>query len=152
MVLEKIMFQGRPVRRFYLKEYGLASALVTTVLAMWLMGLSPFIIFVYGAVALAAFLVAAAEFSRLRHSYRITPSHVIIEEGIISKKRKSFSMANISEVSVNHNYLQRMLKYGTVVVGSSSGRDMMSLSLRVHRPRRIAVRLEGMIKDYDMGK
>ena len=151
MTLEKPVFHGRPVRSYYLKEYALAFVLLLTVVALWVMGLSPFILFVYGAIALAGFLVFIAEFSRMRSYYRITPSHVILEEGIIARKRKSFSMANVSDISVRQNYVQRMLKYGTVMVGSSSGREFMSLNLRVRNPRTLAAEIEGLIKKYDMG-
>ncbi|MFQ6010371.1 MAG: PH domain-containing protein [Candidatus Aenigmatarchaeota archaeon] len=150
-IFEKPVIEGRPVRSFYLKEYFLALALVFTVVFLWVVGYSPFMILVYSAIALAAFLVFIAEFSRLRSYYRITPSHVILEEGIVSRKRKSFSMANVSDISVRQGYVQRALRFGIVMVGSSSGREFMSLDLKVKNPRAVAARIEKLIKDYDAG-
>jgi len=148
MPIEKPVISGRPTRLAFLKEYILSLILLLMVLVIIVTGMPIFSFAIYLAIALAIFFIFLVEFNRLRNKYEITQSQVIVQEGMVSKRRMSVFMDNISDVNVKQGYFQRLLNYGRVIVGSASGRDYMELEMKVRKPQDLAHKIERLIKAY----
>lgn len=153
MPIEDTIHRLKPSRISFLKNYMLSAFLAILLLYLFLTGFPIVQYGLYASVFLILLFVALPEFERMRNTYAITASQVIVEEGIISRKRRSVFFDNVADVSVNQNFLQRMLRYGSVVIGSSSGREHMELDLKgVRRPKEVAHNIERLIKEYMNGK
>lgn len=149
MTIDKYILKLRPCRVSFIKEYALALFLIFFLFYLYSIGfpISLFGYFIAG-ILIILFLILP-EFSRLRNRYIVTQSQVIVEEGIVSRKRKSVFMNNIADVEVQQNIFQRFLHFGTVMVGSSSGREHMELRLKgVWQPKIVAHEIEKLIKQY----
>lgn len=153
MPIEEIIHKLKPSRIAFLKNYLLSAFLAVFVVCLFLTGFPIMQMGLYVASILIVIFLALPEIEKLRSTYVITSSQVIVEEGIISRKRRSLFFNNTSDISVHQNFLQRMLRYGSVVIGSSSGRDHMELNLKgVQRPKELAYSIERLIKEYGTGK
>lgn len=148
MAIEAPVFRGRPTRFAFLKDYILAAFLFASVLAVRMAGLYVYPLALYAAIALAVIFIIMAETARLSNSYCVTPSQVIVQEGIVSSHRYSVFMDNISDVNVRQSRLQRLLGYGRVIIGSSSGREHMQLKMVARNPQKTAHSIERLIHEY----
>ena len=101
----------------------------------------------YATVGVIIFFLIYIESFRFSHSYKITPSQVVIEHGIIRKKRDSVFLSSISDVNVHQGYLGRFLKYGTISIGPTSGSEAIQM-LGIRNPKKIALELEKLIHAY----
>ncbi len=148
MPIEETIRRLRPSRISFLKNY-LLSALLAIFLAYLYLVRFPVMQFgFYAAAFLALLFLALPEIERLRSTYAITSSQAIIEEGIISRKRRSIFFSN-ADVAVHQNFLQRLLRYGSVTVGSSTGREHMELRMKgIKKPKELAYSIEKLIRDY----
>jgi len=148
MPIEEPIHKLKPSRIAFLKNYMLSALLASFVAYLFLTGFP-----LVGPVWMTSFLLiliflALPEIERLRNTYVVTSSQVITEEGIVSRKRRSIFFNNV-DVSVHQNFFGRLLRYGTVSIGSSTGRDYMELRLRkVQRPKELAYSIERLIRDY----
>jgi uncharacterized membrane protein YdbT with pleckstrin-like domain len=153
MPIEEPIHKLTQSRISFLKNYLLSALLAVFVAYLFLSGFPVMQLGFYVSVALIAVFVSLPEIERVRSTYVVTASQVIIEEGIIGRKRKSVFFDNVADVSVHQNILQRILQYGSVTVGSSSGREHTVLKLKgVHRPKELAYGIERLIKEYAGGK
>lgn len=149
MPIEEPIHKMTQSRISFLKNYILSVLLALFVAYLMLVNFPVTQIGIAASAGLIFVFVIHPEIERLRSTYVVTPSQVIIEEGIISRKRRSVFFDNVADVSVHQNFLQRLLRVGSVVVGSSSGRDYMELKLRgVQRPKELAYSIERLIKEY----
>ncbi len=153
MPIEETIHKLKPSRVAFLKNYLLSASLAAFLAYLFLTGFPISQMGLYAAGILVLVFIALPEIEILRNNYAITASQVIVEEGIISRKRRSLFFNNTSDISVHQNFLQRMLRYGSVVIGSSSGRDHMELNLKgVRKPKEMAHNIERLIKQYGNGK
>lgn len=153
MPIEEPIHRLRPSRISFLKNYLLSALLLAFLAYLFLTGFPIMQLGVYASIALIAIFLALPEIERMRSTYVVTSSQVIIEEGIISRKRRSLFFNNTSDISVHQNFLQRTLRYGSVVIGSSSGREHMELNLKgLRSPKKMAYTIERLIKEYMVGK
>lgn len=153
MAIEKPILKLRPSRIGFLKDYLLALFLALFLIYLNLINFYIIWLGYAAAVILILILIASPEIQKIRNVYKITPSQVIVEEGIIGRKRKSVFMDNIADVSVQQNILERLVGFGTVVIGSSSGREHMELKLSaIKRPKKVAYEIERAIKSYSKQK
>lgn len=150
MAIEEPVLKLRPSRIGFIKEYSLILFLI------WIIVLLKFLNFglnVFGLAAATVFilvLLSSVEIERLRNVYKITPSHVIVERGIISKKRQSVFFSNIADISVQQNITQRLCGFGDVVLGSTSGRDYTELKFKkIKKPKDVAHTVERLLKEYE---
>ncbi len=149
MAIDKHILKLRPCRLFFINEYTLALLLILFLFYLNSIGFPINNFGNYAAFTMIILFVILPEFHRMRNRYIVTASQVIVEEGIISRKRKSVFMDNIADVSVQQNILQRLLHFGTVMIGSSSGREHMELKLKgIFQPKKVAHEIEKLIKEY----
>lgn len=146
MTTEEIVLRLKPSRISFLKEYILAIFLllflffIRTIISVNEIG-------IIVALVLVFIFIISPEITRARKLYIIAEDKVIIEQGIVSKRRRSILFVNVADVSVEQNYLQRILKFGNVMIGSMSGRDFMELNFKgIRKPREIAHKIEEMMK------
>lgn len=148
MTLDRPLISGRPTRLSYLKDYGLAVLLLALVAVVQVAGLQAFDLAVYSATALAILFIVLAETGRYGNHYAITPTQIVVHEGIVGKHRLSLFLNNVTDVTVKQTRLEAILGFGTVIAGSTSGLQHMQLKMRVRKPRDFANRLEHLIKEY----
>lgn len=148
MPIEEPIHKLRPSRISFLKNYLLSALLLIFLAYLFLTGFPVMQAGIAAAFFLIILFAALPEIERMRSTYVVTSSQVIMEEGIVSRKRRSIFFNNV-DVSVRQNFIERLLRYGTVSVGSSTGRDHMVLKLSgVTRPKELAYSIEKLIKDY----
>jgi len=149
MPIEETIHRLKPSRIAFLKNYLLSVFLAVFVAYLFLAGFPIMQTGFMAAAVLVLIFLVLPEIEILRNTYAITSSQVIVEEGIISRKRRSVFFDNVADVSVHQNFLQRILRYGSVIVGSSSGRAHMELRLKgVQKPKELAYSIERLIKNY----
>lgn len=152
MPIEEPIHKLRPSRIAFLKNYLLSAILVIFIIYLFLVSFPLTQTGLMASATLVLIFLILPEIEILRNTYAITASQVIVEEGIISRKRRSVFFDNVADVSVHQNFLQRILRYGSVVVGSSSGREHMELRLKgVQKPKDLAHSIERLIKEYGTG-
>lgn len=149
MPIEEPIHRLKPSRIAFLKNYLLSAFLAIFLAYLFLAGFPISQTGLYAAGILILVFIALPEIEILRNTYAITASQVIVEEGLVSRKRRSVFFDNVADVSVHQNFLQRLLRYGSVVIGSSSGREHMELKMKsVRKPKEAAHNIERLIKDY----
>ncbi len=153
MPIETPLHKLNQSRISFLKNYLLSALLIIFIAYLFLVSFPITQMGLAASAVLILIFVIHPEIERLRSTYVITSSQIIIEDGIISRKRRSLFFNNTSDISVHQNFLQRMLRYGSVVIGSSSGREHMELNLKgVRKPKEMANIIERLIKEYMTGK
>ena len=96
-----LYFNGRP-----LNKYALWAAIVFIVLA-----------------------IKYTELHRIYQNYAISSHYLIHTKGFFNKSSRKIFVANISDVVLKKNVLQRMLDYGTLEVHSfSEGKPLVSIT------------------------
>lgn len=148
MPIEEAIHKLKPSRVAFLKNYLLSALLIIFIAYLLLVSFPLTQMGLLASAALIFIFILHPEIERLRVTYVVTSSQVITEEGIVSRKRRSIFFNNV-DVSVHQSFLERLLQYGTVSVGSSTGRDHMVLKLRgVTKPKELAYSIEKLIKEY----
>ncbi len=149
MPVDETLVLLRPTRLAFWHQYALVLLVLSLAFGLAYLGMTVPHIAVWSAAIFSAFLLLNIEFNRLRSSYRITKNQVIVEDGIISKQRRSLFLYNIADLEVEQGYLQRLLGWGVVVIGSTSGREKTELEMLVRKPRKLIQTLEKLIHAYD---
>ncbi len=153
MPIEEPIHKRTQSRISFIKNYLLSLFLIIFIAYLLLASFPLTQTGIAASAALIFIFIIHPEIERLRTTYMVTASQVIVEEGIASRKRRSVFFDNVADVSVHQNFIQKMLRYGSVTVGSSSGREHMELKLKgVHRPKELAYSIERLIKNYTGGK
>ena len=148
MTLEEPLYMLRPTRTASLDVYALAAMPLALIVALSFVNFPVPFWSIWAASGLAVVLLGSIEYNRLSSRYKITPSQIVVEDGIVSKRRFSLFLNNVTDVTVRQSNLQRILGYGTVIAGSASGIQQMQLSMTVRKPRELAQRLEHLIREY----
>ena len=153
MPIEEPIHKLTQSRISFLKNYLLSALLIIFIAYLFLTSFPVTQMGLAASATLIFIFVIHPEIERLRSTYIITSSQVIIKEGIIGRKRRSVFFDNVADISVHQNILQRILSYGFVTVGSSSGREHTVINLKgVRRPKELAHNIERLIKEYMTGK
>lgn len=153
MTIEKPLLKLRPSRIAFAADYILAGLLVFFLYLLSSINFPINDIGFYAVLALIFIFLISPEVQKISYHYKVTSSQVVAEEGIISRKRKSVFLDNVADISVHQNALERTLGFGSVIIGSSSGREHMQLNLKgVRRPKKIAYEIEKLIKEYAKAK
>ena len=149
MPIEEPIYTLTQTRLSFYKDYLLAFFLVYLVFMLKIMGFPIKSIGIFLAGFFVVIFILLPEINRLRTTYSITKSQIITEEGIFSRKRISVFFDNVADFSVHQNFVERSLKYGTLIIGSNSGRDYMELKLKnIKNPKKVVYDIERLIKEY----
>lgn len=147
MPIEAPLYSIKPSRIFFLKDYFIILFFVLLYFFLPAFGFAMHPLTEYTIFAAIAFFIIYIETFRFSNSYKITPSQVVIERGIIQKKRDSVFLSAISDVNVKQGYFARVLNYGTIAIGPTSGSEAIQM-LGIKNPRKIALELEKLIHAY----
>lgn len=151
MPVEEPVLVLSPSRVSFLKEYGI---IIFFILLYFFLGALSFELpptAGYAMLGIILFFITYVEVFKLSHIYKITPSQVVAEHGIVKKKRDSVFLNSISDVKVHQGYLSRFLHIGTVSVGPASGADAIKM-VGIRNPKKIALELEKLIHAYGGGR
>ncbi len=151
MPIEAPLYSIKPSRIFFLKDYLIILFFILLYFFLPAMGFAMNIVSEFTIYGIIVFFILYIETFRFSNSYKITPSQVVIERGIIQKKRDSVFLSAISDVNVKQGYFARVLNYGTISIGPTSGSEAIQM-LGIKNPRKIALELEKLIHSYEPGK
>ncbi|WP_279615058.1 PH domain-containing protein [Desulfonatronum thiosulfatophilum] len=78
------------------------------------------------------FLLLFLEFLRCYERYSINDENMVIEKGILSKKRQAFKIADIKSVHIEQNWIERLLRVGAlwISIGNASGHQIVLKGIR----------------------
>ena len=141
--IEPVIFRVRPTLLFVKLGYALAAlgglalvALLTFIGARW-----GFNVPLYVSIPLALALLLVPAYRHLKRNmvrYTLTDSKIEIDEGFISQTTRNIPLRNIQDVTVKTTILQRLLRFGSVVVDNASEEGGVTVLRDIPDPRRHA--------------
>lgn len=151
MTVDMPVLMLRPARAAFWKEYMMVVLLAGLIFGLPQAGFTVTDISLWAAAVLSAIILCSVELNRLRFFYKLTPSQAVIERGLIKRTRKAVFLNNIVDVNFRQGYLERLLNYGTIIIGSSGGRSHEECELkfeRVNKPKHFVLEIERLMKGY----
>ncbi len=151
MTVDEPLHVLRQTRAGFLDVYLLAAVPAALVIGLKLIGTPTNLFGILAAGGLALLLVYSVEINRMRSIYKITPNQVVMEKGILKKNRKSVFLDNIVDVNFRQGYIERLLNYGTIVIGSSGGRTHEECEVtfdKVRNPKYYVMEIEKAIRGF----
>lgn len=133
---EKIIFVARPTMLFI--GIGYVAAALGAVLLVILLTLLPLEIspLVSIPVALALLLIPAYHhLQRNRVQYTLTDSKIVIDRGFISRTTTNVPLRNIQNVTVTASIMQRLLRFGDVVIDDANAQTGKTVLDNIPDPR-----------------
>jgi membrane protein YdbS with pleckstrin-like domain len=135
---EQVVFTVRPTLMFVKIGYAAAAlgGLLLVALLTWGLGVTPLI-----SIPLALALLLIPAYRHLRRNmlrYTLTDSKIEIEEGFVSQTTRNIPLRNIQDVTVRSTILQRLLRFGNVVVDNAGGDGGTTVLRNIPEPRRHA--------------
>ncbi len=101
----------------------------------------------YFVLGLALVSLVSPEIYRVMHRYKITPSKLIVINGLIQQQKKHvyfYSLGFVPDINVRQSRFQRLLNYGTIFMHSSG---IGSFEVKdVNTPHKIMEELERLIE------
>ncbi len=140
--VEQVIFRARPTLLFVKLGYALAALggllliSLLTLLGRWTSDVP-----LYISIPLALALLLIPAYYHLRRNmvrYTLTDSKIEIDEGFISQTTRNIPLRNIQDVTVKTTVLQRLLKFGNVVVDNASEEGGVTVLRDIPDPRRHA--------------
>jgi len=134
---EQVVFTVRPTLLFV--KLGYAAAALSGVILIALLAMANAPLYVSIPVALALLLVPA--YRHLRRNmlrYTLTDSKIEIEEGFFSQTTRNLPLRNIQDVTVRSTLIQRLLRFGNVVIDNAGGEGGSTVLRNIPEPRRHA--------------
>lgn len=137
---EQVVFTVRPTLLFV--KIGYALAALGGLLLIALLAWQPWIhvpFFVSLPLALALLLVPAYKhLKRNTVSYTLTDSKIEIDQGLVSQTTRNIPLRNIQDVTVSSTVLQRLLRFGNLVIDNASETGGTTVLRNIPDPRRHA--------------
>lgn len=134
--MEQIIFVARPTLLFIGIGYvaaALGAILLVVLLTLLPLEVSPLISI---PLALALLLIPAYHhIQRNRVQYTLTDSKVVIDRGFISRTTSHVPLRNIQNVTVSATIMQRMLRFGDVVIDDASEQSAKIILDNIPDPR-----------------
>ncbi len=141
--IEPVIFRVRPTLLFVKLGYALAAlggllliALLTFIGTRW-----GFNVPLYVSIPLALALLLVPAYRHVKRNmvrYTLTDSKIEIDEGFISQTTRNIPLRNIQDVTVKTTILQRLLRFGNVVVDNASEEGGVTVLRDIPDPRRHA--------------
>ena len=137
---EQVVFTVRPTLLFVKIGYLLAAlgGLLLIALLAW----QPWVhvsFLVSLPLALALLLVPAYKhLKRNTVSYTLTDSKIEIDQGLVSQTTRNIPLRNIQDVTVSSTILQRLLRFGNLVIDNASETGGTTVLRNIPDPRRHA--------------
>jgi membrane protein YdbS with pleckstrin-like domain len=140
--LEQVIFRVRPTLMFVKLGYAVAAVggILLIALLTWA-GAWGLNIPLYISIPLALALLLIPAFYHVKRNmlqYTLTDSKIEIDEGLISQTTRNIPLRNIQDVTVRTSVLQRLLKFGNLVVDNASEEGGVTILRDIPDPRRHA--------------
>jgi len=137
---EQVVFTVRPTLLFVKIGYALAAlgGLLLIALLAWQPWVHvPFLVSL--PLALALLLVPAYKhLKRNTVRYTLTDSKIEIDQGLVSQTTRNIPLRNIQDVTVSSTVLQRLLRFGNLVIDNASETGGTTVLRNIPDPRRHA--------------
>ena len=138
---ERVIFTVRPTLLFVKLGYALAALVGVLLIALVAMldGQNRLPLYVLIPLALALLLVPA--YYHLRRNmlrYTLTDAKIEIDEGFVSRTTRNIPLSKVQDVTVKATVLQRLLRFGDVIVDNSGAEGGVTTFRNIPDPRRHA--------------
>ena len=134
---ERVIFTVRPTLLFVGAGYAAAAlGAVLLVVLLSLLDVSPLF-----SVPPALALLLVPAFYHLRRSlvrYTLTDSKIIIDRGLVSRTTSNIPLRNVQSVTVSASFMQRLLRFGDVVIDDANAQAPAVVLDDIPDPRRHA--------------
>lgn len=134
-------------RRAFLIEYccGFFLLILIVIFNYKKIGLNA--VLTYFALGLSLVSIGSAEVSRLLHRCKMTPSKLVIIDGLIKQNKKHIYLKAISDINIKQKALHRLLNYGKIHIKTMSGESSLEIK-GVANPGRRMEEIEEIIEKY----
>jgi membrane protein YdbS with pleckstrin-like domain len=141
-----VLFNLKNTRKAFLLEYLCGVFLLIVLLIVHQNGavLNPRA--EYFVLGLALVSLISPEIYRAMHRYKITPSKLIVINGLIQQQKKHvyfYSLGFVPDINVRQSRFQRLLNYGTVFMSTTMGHFEVK---DINSPHKIMEELERLIE------
>lgn len=140
--VEQVIFRVRPTLMFVKLGYGFAAlGGIVLIALLTLLGGWGINVPVYVSLPLALALLLIPAFYHVKRNmlqYTLTDSKIEIDEGFISQTTRNIPLRNIQDVTVRTSVLQRLLKFGNLIVDNASEEGGVTILRDIPDPRRHA--------------
>jgi membrane protein YdbS with pleckstrin-like domain len=138
--LERVIFTVRPTLIFI--KLGYAAAVIAAILLTVLLAMIPGIeVPFYISLPLALSLLLVPAYYHLKRNmlrYTLTDSKIEIDYGLISRTTRNIPLSKIQDVTISAGILQRMLRFGDVVIDNASEVGGTTILKNINTPRHYA--------------
>jgi membrane protein YdbS with pleckstrin-like domain len=138
--LERVIFTVRPTLIFI--KLGYAAAVIAAILLTVLLAMIPGIeVPFYVSLPLALSLLLVPAYYHLKRNmlrYTLTDSKIEIDYGLISRTTRNIPLSKIQDVTISASILQRMLRFGDVVIDNASEVGGTTILKNINTPRHYA--------------
>lgn len=137
--IERVIFTTRPTLLFIKLGYVAAAfgAVLLVALLSWLSAsVSPLISIPVGMALLL--IPAVYHLKRNTLSYKLTDSKIEIDRGFISRTTRNIPLTKIQDVTVSTSVLQRLLRFGDIVIENAGEQESQTVLRNIPNPRRHA--------------
>jgi hypothetical protein len=100
---------------------------------------------VYGLTGLFVLIVLANEITRFSIKYYVTPSRVVEERGIFSRKTNSINLSLVESIKSRANLLERLLVMGDLTLSVEQSEIVFR---GIHNPEEVETYLSALIERY----
>lgn len=141
--IEQVIFRVRPTLLFVKLGYALAAlgGLLLIALLTFAGTKLGYNVPLYVSIPLALALLLVPAFYHVKRNmlrYTLTDSKIEIDEGFISQTTRNIPLRNIQDVTVKTTILQRVLRFGNLVVDNASEEGGVTVLRDIPDPRRHA--------------
>ena len=140
--VERVIFRVRPTLLFVKLGYALAAlGGIALIALLTFLGGWGWNVPLYISIPLALALLLIPAFYHVKRNmlrYTLTDSKIEIDEGLIAQTTRSIPLRNIQDVTVKTSIMQRLLKFGSLVVDNASEEGGVTILRDIPEPRRHA--------------
>src|SRR5918911_5030510 len=138
--IERTIFTARPTMLFI--KIGYVAAALGAILLTILLALLPFLTIPwYVSLPLALALLLIPAYYHLKRNmvrYTLTDSKIEIDEGFVSRTTRNIPLSKVQDVTVKATVLQRMLRFGDLIVDNPGAEGGVTVFRNIPEPRRHA--------------
>jgi uncharacterized membrane protein YdbT with pleckstrin-like domain len=135
--VEHVIFAVKPTLLFV--KLGYLLAVLGAILLVFLLALVNIPAYISVPIGLALLLIPA--YYHIRRNmvrYTLTDSTLAIDTGLISRTTRSVQLSKVQDVTVSATILQRLLRFGDIVVDNASELGGSTVLRNINNPRHYA--------------
>lgn len=138
---ERVVFTVRPTLLFIKLGYALAALAGVLLIALVALLDGQGRIPLYALIPFALALLLVPAFRHLKRNtlrYTLTDAKIEIDEGFVSRTTRNIPLSKVQDVTVKSTVLQRLLRFGDVMVDNSGAEGGVTVFRNIPDPRRHA--------------